>query len=99
MSRSKIEAIGNGIFLMMLGVLFYFNWWWPGIIVALWASLAVRQGLSGRMQDMLLSTFLLGSLFVVAFFELSWNLIAPILFVFGGLYIILREFYYDDAAN
>lgn len=99
MKRSRVEAIGNGVFLILLGVLFYFNWWWPGILVAVWASLATRQVLSSRMQDLLLSTFLLGTLFIVAFFRLSWDLITPILFVLGGLYLILREFYYDDADN
>ena len=99
MKRSKIEAISNGVFLIALGVLFYFNWWWPGILVAVWASLAARQGLSGRLQDLLLSTFLLGSLFIVAFFNLSWNLVAPILFVLGGAYLILREFYYEDNEH
>lgn len=99
MKRSKIDAIGNGVFLILLGVLFYFNWWWPGILVAIWASLAVRQMLSGRMQDLLLSSFLLGTLFFVAFFNLSWNLMAPLLFVMGGLYIIMKEFYYDDASE
>lgn len=99
MHRSKIEAIGNGVFLIILGILFYFNWWWPGILIAVWASLAVRQVLSHRMQDLLLSTFLLGSLFVVAFFNLSWNLVTPIIFVFGGLYLILREFYYDKDGD
>ncbi len=99
MKRSRVEAIANGIFLILLGFLFYFNWWWPGILVAVWASLATRQVLSGRMQDLLLSTFLLGSLFIVAYFQLSWNLMTPILFVLGGLYIILREFYYDDDPS
>lgn len=95
--RSKIEAIGNGVFLICLGFLFYFNWWWPGILVAVWASLATRQLLTGRKQDLLLSTFLLGSLFVVAFFKLSWDLITPILFILGGGYLIIKEFYSDDA--
>lgn len=99
MKRSKIEAIGNGVFLIGLGVLFYMNWWWPGILIAIWASLATRQLLSGRMQDLLLSSFLLGALFIVAFFHLSWNLMTPILLILGGAYLILREFYYDDSPS
>lgn len=99
MTRSKIEAIGNGVFLICLGFLFYLNWWWPGILVAVWASLATRQILSGRKQDLILTSFLLGSLFIVAFFKLSWDLITPVLFVLGGAYLIIREFYYDEEER
>lgn len=95
--QPKVESIGNGVFLICLGLLFYLNWWWPGILVAVWASLATRQLLSGRKQDLLLSTLLLGSLFVVAFFHLSRDLITPLLFILGGGYLIIREFYSNDA--
>lgn len=99
MKRSKVEAIGNGVFLIGLAVLFYMNWWWPGILAVIWASLATRQILSNRTQDLILSTFLLGTLFIVAFFRLSWDLITPLLLLLGGGYLILREFYYDDSGK
>lgn len=92
MKRSKADAIGNGVFLIFLGVLFYMNWWWPGILVAIWAALATRQLFTGRMQDFLLTSILLLSLFLVAFFNLSWNLLMPILFVLAGGYLVFREF-------
>lgn len=95
MKRSKADAMGNGVFLVFLGVLFYFNWWWPGMLVAIWASLATRQLVTGRTQDFLVTSILLLSLFLVAFFNLSWHLFMPILFVLAGGYIIFREFLSD----
>lgn len=97
MGRGKADAIGNGVFLVILGLLFYTNWWWPGILLAIWGSLATRQILTKRTQDFLLSTLLFGSLFIVAFFRFSWDLLTPVLFILGGSYLIFREFYSDDG--
>lgn len=92
MSRRKVEAISNGVFLICLGILFYTKWWWPGILIAVWATFGTRQVLTGRYQDLLLTSILLLSLFVVAFFNLSWDLLMPVLFVISGGYLIFREF-------
>jgi hypothetical protein len=98
-SRSKSESIGNGVFLISLGVLFYFQWWWPGILLAIWASFAARQLFSGRTQDFLLTSVLLFSLFLVAFFNLSWDLLMPVLFVLAGGYLIFKEFFYEHREE
>jgi predicted membrane protein len=98
--RTKAEAISNGVLLIFLGLLFYTNWWWPGILVAIWATFATRQYLTERYQDLLLTTILLFSLFVVALFNLSWNLLTPILFVLAGGYLILRAYFSEqDPLN
>lgn len=99
MKPSKAEAIGNGVFLILLGVLFYFRWLWPGILLAVWASFGIRQLLTGRHSDFLLTSLLLGSLFIVIFFDLSWNMLTPILFVLGGGYLIYKEFARDNLKR
>lgn len=99
MKRSTANAISNGVFLLILAVLFYFNWWWPGILVAVWAFFALRQLLTNRQQDFLLTTLLLGSLFLVLIFNLSWNMLAPILFLIGGGYVIYREYLADRSSK
>lgn len=95
-SKGKAEALSNGVFLIGLGVLFYTNFWWPGILLALWAMLAVRQLLSDRRFDFIVSTVVLGGIFIISYFSLNWDLILPALFVLGGLYIIFREYLYSD---
>lgn len=89
--RSRADAIGSGVFLIVLAFLFYFNWWWPGILIAVWATFATRQLLTKRIQDFLLTTLLLASLFVVAYFKLSWDLLMPVLFLLAGGYLIVKE--------
>ena len=92
-TKRKAEAISSGVFLIAFGILFYFNAWWPGILLALWAFLATRQSLMGRHFDLIVTTFFLVGLFVVTTFNISWSLLGPLLFVGGGIYIIFREYF------
>lgn len=92
-TKRKAEAISSGVFLIALGILFYFNAWWPGILLALWAFLATRQSLMGRHFDLIITTFILIGLFVVTTFNVSWSILGPVLFVLGGIYIIFREYF------
>lgn len=94
--KRKSEAIGNGVFLMALGILLYTNQWWPWILLALLLSLVVRQVLTARFFDMWISIGVLGTLFVVSYFNITLSFLIPALFVIGGAYLILREYFYSD---
>lgn len=98
-SRKKAHAISNGIFLVSLGILIATGLWWPGIILALWATIASRQYLSGRYYAAALSSLLLLGLFIVSFFEFKANVFVPILLVLGGGFIIFRESMNPDDTN
>lgn len=95
-SKRKTEAIANGCFLIALGVLFYTGAWWPGILLAIWVLLAVRQYFSGRKYDLFISSFILLGLFLVNYFKFDWTVLMPILFVIGGVYIIFREYFFSE---
>jgi hypothetical protein len=95
-SKRKADAISNGVFLVCLGILFYTRFWWPGILLALWALLVVRQYLTGRMYDLIISSIILLGLFVVNYFNINWSILMPALFVVGGIYLIFREYYYSE---
>ena len=99
LSKRKTDAIANGIFLISLGLLFYTNYWWPGILLAIWASLAARQYLSGRVYDLAISSAILLSLFIISIIKLDWAILMPILFVIGGLYIIFREYFFSEEND
>ncbi len=96
LSKKKADALSNGVFLIGLGILFYTNAWWPGIIVALWAFLAVRQYLTGRNYDLIISSAICAALFLISIFKFSWDVLMPVLFIIGGTYIIFREYYFAD---
>lgn len=98
-SKKKTDAISNGAFLFCLGILFATNAWWPGILLALWVSLGLRQYLSGRLYDLFLSTLILVGLFVVSLLKLDWSVLMPILFIVGGIYIVFREYFFAEDTN
>jgi len=94
--KKKAEAISNGIFLASLGLLFWTNGWWPGILLAIWASLAARQYLTGRIWDFAITSVILIGLFIVSFFNITWSVLIPVLFVTGGIYIVFREYLFSE---
>lgn len=99
LSRGKAEALSNGVFLIGLGLLFYTNFWWPGILLVIWAMLAVRQLLTDRKFDFIISSIILGGVFFISYFNLQWDMILPAAFVLGGVYVIFREYLYSDSEK
>ena len=96
LEKRKADALANGVFLVALGILFYTGFWWPGILLALFANLAIRQYFTGRMFDLTISSIILLGLFGLSLFRVSWDILMPLLFIFGGFYIIFKEYFYAD---
>ncbi|MEX1013154.1 MAG: hypothetical protein WD595_00650 [Waddliaceae bacterium] len=93
-SYRKATAVSNGVFLLALAVLFFTGWWWPGILLAIWAALGTKQYLMERYWDGLITSFILGGIFVASFFQLNWSMLMPAIFAIGGVYMIIREYYF-----
>ncbi|MBS4167383.1 hypothetical protein [Parachlamydia sp. AcF125] len=100
LSKGKADAIANGVFLICLGILLYSSErWWPGILLAIWGSLAVRQYLTGRIFDFAISSFILLGLFLATIFQISWSTLMPLLFVIGGVYLVVREYWFTESIE
>lgn len=99
LSKKKAYAISNGIFLISLGVLIVTKAWWPGILLAIWATVASRQYLSGRFYYAIISSIVLLGLFALSFFKFDFDILAPILLVVGGIFIIFREYFFTEDTN
>ena len=99
LSKKKADAISNGVFLIALAVLFYTQAWWPGILAAIWITLATRQFLNGRVYDLFISTIILIGLFLFYYLNIDWSILIPVLFVIGGIYIISKEYYYAERDD
>lgn len=97
LEKKKADALANGVFLVCLGILFYTGFWWPGILLALFANLAIRQYFTGRLFDLTITSVILLGLFVLSFFRISWDILMPLLFILGGLYIIFKEYFYAEG--
>jgi threonine/homoserine/homoserine lactone efflux protein len=96
--KRKADVLSNGLFLIGIGILFYTNAWWPGILIALWAAFGTRQFFTGRYYDLGISTLILMTLFVISFFNIKTSVILPVLFIVGGIYIIFREYYFAEGT-
>lgn len=89
--KRKADTISNGIFLIMLGILFYTRQWWPGILFALGLTLAVRQMLSGRRLEFFVTVIILAILGLVTLAGHVFSMFFPLLFIVIGIYLIAKE--------
>lgn len=91
-SKKKAKAISVALFLIGLAIISYLAAWWPGIMLVVGIPLALRQYLLGRHYDMGISLFVFVGVFVTVQFNISWEVLLPVLFAIGGIYILFREF-------
>ena len=54
---------------------------------------AFRQYLLGRTYDMIVSLVVFLGVFITVQFQITWNVLLPVLFTLGGLYVFFREFF------
>jgi hypothetical protein len=97
--KAKADAFANGVFLISLGILIFTGAWWPGILLAIWAMLAVRQFFTARLYDLIITSVILIGLFFISYFDIHWAILMPVLFVVGGLYLIFREYFFSDEGG
>lgn len=95
LSKKKAKAICIALFLIGLAIISYLATWWPGIMLVIGIPLALKQYLLGRHYDMGISLFVFIGVFVTVQFDISWQVLLPVLFAIGGIYILSREFLED----
>src|SRR3972149_298541 len=91
-SRKRAKSISVALFLVGLAIVTYLQAWWPGIMLAIGIPLALRQYLLGRHYDMGVSLFVFIGVFVTVQFNISWEVLLPVLFALGGIYVLFREY-------
>src|ERR1041385_5439155 len=91
-SKKRAKAISVALFLIGLAIIAYLKAWWPGIMLAVGIPLAIRQYLLGRHYDMGVTLFVFVGVFVTVQFDISWEILLPVLFALGGIYILFREY-------
>jgi hypothetical protein len=92
-SRKRAKSFALSLFLVGVAALIFWGAWWPGILLVVGIPLALKQYLSGRMYDTCLTLVIFGVGFITVQFDISWQILLPVLFVIGALYIFLREIY------
>lgn len=91
-SKKKAKMISVCVFLIGLAILSYTGTWWPGIMLAFGIPLALKQYLLGRHYDVGITLFVFIGVFITVAFDISWQILLPVLFTIGGIYIFCRDF-------
>lgn len=93
MSTKKAHALSFALFLIGLAILTLTKVWWPAIMLVIGLPLALRQRLLGRIYDTIVTLVVFVGIFITIQFKVKWDVLVPVLFTVGGLYIFFREFF------
>ncbi len=91
-SKKRAKSISFALFLLGLALLSITGVWWPGIMLVVGIPLALRQYMLGRNYDVGITLFVFVGVFVTIQFNIAWEILLPILFTLGGIYVFFREF-------
>lgn len=92
-SLRRAKNFSSALFLVGLAIVSFTETWWPGMMLVIGIPLALRQYLFGRNYDALLSLVVFGGIFIASGFNISWEILLPVLFTVAALYILGREFF------
>ena len=93
MSKRKAQSLSFALFLIGLAIITYFKHWWPGIMLTVGIPIALKQYLDGKRFDMIISLIVFLGAFITVQFDIKWEVVLPVLFTIGGLYVFFREFF------
>ncbi len=97
--KKKGKVLALSLFLIGLAILSYTGSWWPGIMLAIGLPLAFKQYLAGKVYDVAVTLFVFIGVFVTVSFDIQWDILLPVLFTVGGIYIFCRDFLEDSLFS
>ena len=89
--RHRAKLIALIIFLILLILFALTDMLWPGLMLAVGIPLAIFQYVQGRFYDMGITLFVFIGAFITVQFDIQWEVLLPVLFAIGGIYIFFRE--------
>jgi hypothetical protein len=94
-NKQLASGVSWGIILIGVGVLYFYDWWWPGIMIVLGASFAAELLLRGKAKEaggtflFFIAIVIIYELVAGALAAIPWTaLIALVLIGMGGMAII-----------
>ena len=97
--QKKARALSSALFLVCLAITSFMGSWWPEILLTLGLPIALRQLLMGRYYDMFLSLLIFVGAFIIAGYDISWNILLPAVCLMSAIYIVVREFCDSSTAS
>lgn len=90
-SKKKAQLLSTILSLLILSILIVTGTWWPGLMLAIGLPLAMKQYLLGRGYDASVTLLVFVGTFLTVAFDFSWEIVLPILFSLGSIYVLFRE--------
>ncbi len=97
--KKKGKILALSLFFIGLAILSFTGNWWPGIMLAIGIPLAFKQYLAGKVYDVAVTLFVFIGVFVTVNFDIQWDILLPVLFTVGGIYIFCRDFLEDSLFS
>lgn len=98
-SQKRAKAISTAIFFIGLAIIAFQFSWWPSIMLVIGISLAVKQFLMGKTHDMIISLVVFIGVFVTAQFDVSWEVLLPVVFILAAIYVLVKEFFQKEVES
>ena len=95
----RAQALSSALILIGLATLFFFDDWWPAIMLTIGLPVALRQFLLGRVSDGVISLFVFVGFFIIARFDISWKILMPIFFTMAAVYVLCKEWVSSSTSE
>jgi hypothetical protein len=91
------SGITSGLLLIGLGVIWFTDWWWPGIMVVL--GIAIGSGLvfRGRYVPAIVMMAIFFGIPILTEAQIQRDLFAPMVLIGVGVIIIVKAFYLKES--
>lgn len=92
MNKRNADSLSGGVFLIGIGFLFLFDWFWPGILLLFGVVSLINQWAKGNLGGGITSLAIFGVLTLVfsSGLNLGWRLILPVGLIAVGLIALVN---------
>lgn len=92
MNEQNADAVSGGVFLIGLGILFFFNWFWPGILILVGVVGFIHQWAKGQLVNGLTTLIIMCGLALVLSAGFQWRIVLPIGLIILGCIGLINAF-------
>ena len=96
LTEEQADRVATGVFLVGLGVLYYLNAWWPGILLVVLAAMLSRYYFLGRIGEIVFASIAIVALFSISYFDIAGQYIIPLILILLGGALIYKEIYFSQ---
>ncbi len=91
-TEKKAKAWSLALLLFILAIITYWNFWWPGVMLAIGLPKALKHGLMKKFTEMSIYLVVFVGIFITVQMGMGGRIIAALLLFFGSLYHFIKDF-------